>query len=125
MFCYNHDNVSAIGICKACGKALCHNCKDLVENQISCHSACAERIIKHKKLSDKSMKLYNLDGKNKSWTSTTAITMFLMSCPFLACVIYDYVTTEKVNAFSFTVGIVFLLSSFLYYKSNKNSGIKL
>ena len=39
MNCYNHAETSAVGICKHCSKALCHECMTDT-GVVACRSAC-------------------------------------------------------------------------------------
>lgn len=44
MNCFNHGGVPAIGICKACGKALCGECLAEVPNGLACKGRCEGRV---------------------------------------------------------------------------------
>lgn len=46
MKCYNHHDRDAFGICRACGKALCLECMETVNNQICCkdNQKCKETL---------------------------------------------------------------------------------
>lgn len=50
MKCYNHPDHEAIGICKACGKALCRDCVHESENVITCGQGCSEAVASQKEL---------------------------------------------------------------------------
>ncbi len=45
MKCYNHTEKDAIGICKACGKALCQECAEFEHHALICKDdeSCKER----------------------------------------------------------------------------------
>ena len=46
MKCYNHHDRDAFGICKACGKALCLECIDIVNGKVTCKDSekCHNRV---------------------------------------------------------------------------------
>jgi len=44
MNCSNHSSVPSIGICQACGKALCSNCALQLPNGIACKNTCEKRF---------------------------------------------------------------------------------
>ena len=44
MNCYNHDSASAVGVCKHCGKAICHNCCTDTGAGLACSSTCVSEI---------------------------------------------------------------------------------
>lgn len=50
MKCYNHNNVDAIGTCKACSKGLCKECHTDNGNSIVCTTTCITEVNKAKGL---------------------------------------------------------------------------
>jgi len=44
MNCFNHTDISSIGLCQACGKALCSECASQLSNGIACKIACENRF---------------------------------------------------------------------------------
>lgn len=42
MYCYQHENQAAQGICKSCYKALCKQCAVEIEMAITCKGKCEE-----------------------------------------------------------------------------------
>lgn len=40
MKCFNHSEIDAVGVCKSCGKALCHDCIAEVGSSCSCKGQC-------------------------------------------------------------------------------------
>ncbi len=44
MHCYNHPEKDAVGICKSCGRAICHNCTTEVEKAIACKERCESDV---------------------------------------------------------------------------------
>jgi hypothetical protein len=43
MNCFNHRTVTALGICRSCGKALCAECVVEMPNAVSCKGECEAR----------------------------------------------------------------------------------
>lgn len=41
MECFNHGGEAACGICRQCGKALCHECAQVSEGGLICAGKCA------------------------------------------------------------------------------------
>ena len=46
MKCYNHPERDCVAICKACGKAICHECSQESENGIACQQSCINSLSK-------------------------------------------------------------------------------
>jgi hypothetical protein len=44
MNCFNHRDRPAIGLCKACAKALCAECLTELKNGLACKGSCEERV---------------------------------------------------------------------------------
>lgn len=44
MNCFNHTDVDAVGVCKACGKALCPDCIAEVQGAMVCRNSCEDRL---------------------------------------------------------------------------------
>ena len=44
MNCYNHHSVTAVAVCKNCGKELCHDCLKGVNDEVVCANGCANDI---------------------------------------------------------------------------------
>jgi hypothetical protein len=41
MKCYNHPEREAVAVCRACGRAVCHDCGPETENGFACQQRCA------------------------------------------------------------------------------------
>jgi len=44
MKCFNHANADAVGVCKDCYKALCHNCCVICGTSVACKETCEEKV---------------------------------------------------------------------------------
>ena len=44
MRCYNHHDKDAVGVCKACGRALCPACAVEVEKAVACRDRCESDV---------------------------------------------------------------------------------
>lgn len=42
MKCFSHSDVDAVGVCKSCGKGVCHSCARVESNGVVCSDACAQ-----------------------------------------------------------------------------------
>ena len=49
MNCYEHRDRVAIGVCKSCGKGLCEECVEEVQNGLACKDKCVEEVIMQNK----------------------------------------------------------------------------
>jgi len=44
MNCFNHTDVAAVGVCKACGKALCPDCITEAQGAMVCRNSCEDHL---------------------------------------------------------------------------------
>ena len=44
MNCYYHPDVPALGVCKHCGRGLCHECAALVQDALACKDRHEEEV---------------------------------------------------------------------------------
>jgi len=63
MECFIHPNVPAVGLCKSCGKGVCHSCALPVERGLACSEACkpfAESLSQLQVTSIRNIGLYSV-----------------------------------------------------------------
>jgi hypothetical protein len=44
MHCFNHPTYEAAGVCRNCGRALCHDCIAICEEAVACKGKCEARV---------------------------------------------------------------------------------
>lgn len=44
MKCYNHSTKEAVGVCKQCGRAICHDCIAREVRSIACKERCEQHV---------------------------------------------------------------------------------
>ena len=65
MRCFVHHDHEAIGICRACGKALCPDCAVDLGHAICCRGACEEETRKMRALTIRSRELLKAQQRNR------------------------------------------------------------
>jgi len=50
MKCYNHPEKDSVAVCRACGKALCHDCAAETEVGFSCPGKCTDALLEDKRV---------------------------------------------------------------------------
>ena len=126
MKCYNHPERDGIAICKACGKAVCHECAQESENGITCQQSCINRLSEKKSLYSlqtahlKNLKRMNLLG---SFFSIGMGLLFIYFSSQGFGLVYDFIFLLGAG---FTVyGIVAqFVNMFIFLKSRKNTTIE-
>src|SRR5210317_545618 len=126
MKCYNHPERDGIAICKACGKAVCHECAQESENGIACQQNCINTLTEKKNLYSlqaahlKNLKRMNLLG---SFFSIGMGILFIYFSSQGFGLVYDFVFLLGAG---FTVyGIVAqFVNMFIFFKSRKQTTTK-
>lgn len=65
MKCFNHGSVDAVGICRACNKALCHDCLKDLGYSICCKNSCEEKAELLQYFVNRNAKLLTAQTKNR------------------------------------------------------------
>lgn len=77
MQCYNHDNVPAVAICLACGKALCKSCSHDAGGFIVCSDTCKSTLSKQRSLTEKEPRTFMILAK---WLCFVGLIVLLGGC---------------------------------------------
>lgn len=123
MDCYNHSNVSAVGICKSCGRALCHDCIVEVEDGLACKSKCEAKVEIINKILNSNSKIL---GATKNRVKTAAISGIILGIGFCIFGIWSYFELRDsfLPYFLGSIGIVIFISSVLNFsRSHKYPNI--
>ncbi len=87
MNCFNHNKSTAIGICKACGKALCSDCLVQMENGLACKESCEKRVILINRIIDSNVKSMNA---TRNQVKTLGISGAIAGIGFIIFAIWSY-----------------------------------
>lgn len=123
MNCFNHPEKNSVAICKACGKAICHECALETEDGIACQQSCSNSLSKKNELYKKqaahlkNMKRLSLLG---SFFSIGMGILFIYFSYQGFGLVYDFIFLLGVG---FTVyGIVAqFVNMLIFFKTKRNS----
>ena len=107
MKCYNHPARDGVAICKACGKAICHECALESEGGIACQQSCLNSLSnKTKYYSKQTAHLNNLKRINilGSFFSIGMGTLFIYFSSQGFGLVYDFI---------FLLGVGFIIYGFV------------
>jgi hypothetical protein len=112
MNCYNHQDRPAVGLCKACYKALCAECMEVLPYGVACKGPCVERV----RLLDR------LLGASEQTMRATRYTLHLgsiislfLGIGFFICAAWAYFRTADVSTTTFIciLGFIFSLNGLI------------
>ena len=122
MKCFTHQEIEAVAVCKACGKAVCNECAIESENGISCQQSCSNVLLYKNELYAKqvdhlkNIKRMNLLG---SFFSIGVSILFIYFSSQGFGLVYDFVFL--LGAGFMVYGIVALLvNMIIFFKARKN-----
>lgn len=112
MNCFNHQDVTAIGTCKVCGKGLCSDCLTDLGHGIACKNKHEEEAEDYKFIVDKSTKIYRKAPKNN-----LIVPLFYL---FMGVVFAWFGYSQRgVTDFAFILGVGFIVFSLVIFVANK------
>jgi hypothetical protein len=94
MHCFNHPTYEAAGVCRSCGRALCHDCIAICEEAVACKGKCEERVtaIQHmitmNQVTSRSLPTQMRQGG--IYASTVGLMFAVMGGIFFACINDDF-----------------------------------
>jgi hypothetical protein len=121
MKCFNHNDRDAVGICISCKKALCNECLEFIDNQLSCKSNefCTKRsqsITKAHEYNEKAIPMG--EGTMKTARLRYSIGL-IVGILFLIIGVIFYISYKDLifSLFPFLVGMIFVIISIKALKS--------
>ena len=113
MNCFNHQDVSAIGLCKSCNKGLCSECAIDLEHGLACKDKHEEQVKALDMIISKSTKIYSSASQN---TLIAPIFYLFMGLVFAG---FGYFSRGGVTGLPFVLGIGFIVFGVVIFIKNK------
>ena len=118
MYCYQHQEHHAIGLCKHCAKAVCTDCVKDTGHGIACSDSCVSEVDALHQINLRARQLYSI-GK-KSRLPTTAILFYaFFGLLFTGFGVYPLVYDRDIDWFLVSMGGGFLVFGMLSYVRNR------
>ena len=113
MRCYNHSDLEAVGICKACGKGLCSGCAVDLGHGLACRGDHEQRVAEFESMVSRSRRVQKTAGGARYGTAAflgfmgVVFTCYglvqarnekflvLLGVGFLAYGVYAFITARK------------------------------
>jgi len=104
MKCYNHPEIDAVGLCKSCGRGLCHECVSEVGTSISCKSRCESDVAAINELLQRGRTAYQ---KASGTFIRSGIFILLLGAVFLIIGVVSSIASQP-NYFLILMGLLFV-----------------
>ncbi len=113
MKCFNHPEVPAIGICKACSKGLCSDCVTDLGHGLACKGIHEERVEALELIISQSAKAYSDAPKNMFLLPAFLVFMGLI---FVGFALFE---GEKISSFPVVMGVGFVFFGLVFFVRNR------
>ena len=119
MKCFNHQTEDAVGICKACNKAVCNQCAIDTGYGLACCTECASEAADQDAIIKKNKLLLGI-GANKKVLPTGLIMFFFFGVVFTGFGLYLNLIKGRTDFFTIIMGLGFLAIGGLgWYRNRK------
>jgi hypothetical protein len=118
MNCFEHKENIAMGICKACNKAVCGICVIDTGNGLACSAQCETEVVHMNQIIAKSKQIYNI-GTNQSTIPSGLLVYIFFTILFLGWGAFEYITKSRVNEFILIMGLGFGVMGIIMYRRLK------
>ena len=118
MKCYTHNELDAIGVCKACSKAICNSCAIDTGRGLSCSEECSKEIDEQNQIIDKSKKIYSI-GESPALMPTGLIMYFFFGIIFTGFGVYKSTQSGSLQWFLLLMGAGFIIVGFIGWFKNR------
>lgn len=124
MECFQHQNVNAVGVCKSCHKAVCHDCAIEIPNGLTCSQECADRIGEINEMNERALKIYGI-GKHKSKIPATGVIIwFLLASALWVSFLYPYIKKGYFDLGTLAIAVIFTIIFGLSIYNARRTGLK-
>jgi len=118
MNCFQHKENTAVGICKACNKAVCGACVIDTGNGLACSTHCETEVIHINQIVAKSKQIYNV-GTNQNTIPSGLLVYIFFTVLFLGWGAFEYIAKSRVNEFILIMGVGFGVMGIIMYRRLK------
>ena len=119
MNCFSHQDSPAIGICKACQKAVCASCTIDTGRGLACSDDCREEVLALNLMTDRGKRIYGI-GQSSRLPPTGVLLFAFFGLIFSADSLYRYLSQGSFNLISISMDIGFLAFAAVSYMRTRN-----
>lgn len=123
MNCYRHSNISSVGLCKSCFKAVCPDCAADVGNGLACKDSCEVKVLELNEMWERSAKIYGIGNRKSRLPSSGVLVWFLLSMAMWVVTGLTYYK-GRLDYGNLVMALIFSIICLISYFSAKRTGIK-
>jgi hypothetical protein len=114
MQCYQHQDRAAVGVCKACQKAVCSSCGKDTGRGLACSDACVNEVKDINEIIDRSKQIYSIGSKSKL-PATGIILYAFFALAFMGFGLFPLSQGKPVEWYMLVMGAGFLVIGIVGY----------
>lgn len=122
MECFIHSGTQAVGVCKACGKAVCRACAIDSSAAIACCEVCAKEAADLHEMNQRGKKIYGIGVARK--LPSGVIMWLLFALLFGGFGVYQSYRSGQPEWFLLLFGAASLFIAVLAYRRAKDVGLQ-
>lgn len=115
MECFEHANSPAVGICRVCGRGVCHGCVRDTGHGLACSDACEKEVMDGQLINLKVKRLYGVDGSRKVFPMV-ALMWTTFAIMFLGFSTYIWIAKGRPEWFLIVFGAVCAMLAIVSYR---------
>lgn len=123
MECFTHSNSHAIGVCKACGKAVFRACMIDAGFAITCSEACAKEAADVHEMNQRGKKIYGI-GLDRKRLPSGVVMWLLFGTLFSGFGVFTSLRTNQPEWFLLLFGVALFFIAWFAYRRAKDVGIQ-
>lgn len=123
MECFAHPGANSVGVCKACGKAVCRACAVDVGVALACSQSCAKEAADVHEMNQRGKRIYGIGVGHKAIPSAL-IMWLLFGTIFVGFGAFNSFRSHAPDWFTLLFGVTFFVVAWLAHRRAKDIGIR-
>jgi hypothetical protein len=108
MYCFQHQNQNAVGICRSCAKAICISCVKDTGRGVVCSESCETELKEINEINDRAKLVYGI-AKKSSLPPTGVMFQTFFGLIFIGFGLYPLTQDRNPEWLLASMGAVFLV----------------
>lgn len=123
MECFAHQGSCAVGVCKACGKAVCRSCAIDVGVALACSQDCAKEAADVHEMNQRGKRIYGI-GVDRKRLPSGIVMWLLFGTIFAGFGAVSSYRSHEPDWFPLLFGLAFYFIAWLAYRRVKEIGLQ-
>lgn len=123
MECFTHSTAPAVGVCKACGKAICKSCTIDLGIAIACCEQCAKEASDLHEMNQRGKKIYGI-GVTRPKLASGVVVWLIFGTLFGGFGLFDSIQNHEPEWFLLLFGMASFVIAAIAHQRAKDVGLQ-